>query len=191
MVHTHGRHPFRPRVQTRTPARDGTGTSRAATGHSPAQDVEAPSVLTTAAAVMQSSASATIPEEAQGPKPPSRRYHTRVGPRPASPEHPRPPRRASPSKRARTSGPGESLPSRPEPSPPLATSSSSPQLSTASRIGRPMFSCGPILGNVNCCAKDFHEESYYDIPPLAADPRFRESMRLVQRSSLLLFMSLR
>ena len=40
-------------------------------------------------------------------------------------------------------------------------------------------------------AKYFHGESYYDIPALAADPRFRDSMRLVQRYSLLPFMSLR
>ena len=52
-----------------------------------------------------------------------------------------------------------------------------------------MFSCGLIPGNVNCRAKDFHGESYYDIPALAEDPRFRDSMRLVQRYSLLPFMS--
>ena len=52
-----------------------------------------------------------------------------------------------------------------------------------------MFSCGPIPGNVNCHAKDFHGESYYDIPTLAADPRFRDSIRLVQRYSLQPFMS--
>ena len=54
-----------------------------------------------------------------------------------------------------------------------------------------MFSCGPIPGNVNCLAKDFHGESYYDIPALAADPRFIDSMRLVQMYSLLSFMSSR
>ena len=52
-----------------------------------------------------------------------------------------------------------------------------------------MFSCDPIPGNVNCCAKDLHRESYFDIPALAADPRFRDSMLLVQRYSLLPFMS--
>ena len=54
-----------------------------------------------------------------------------------------------------------------------------------------MFSCDPIPGNVNCRAKDFHGESHYDIPALTADPWFRDSMRLVQRYSLLSFMSLR
>ena len=44
---------------------------------------------------------------------------------------------------------------------------------------------------MNCRSKDFHGESYYDIPALAVDPRFRDSMRLVQRYSLLSFMTLR
>ena len=42
---------------------------------------------------------------------------------------------------------------------------------------------------MNYRAKDFHGESYYDIPALVADPRFRDSMRLVQRYSLLPFMT--
>ena len=105
--------------------------------------------------------------------------------------HPRPPRRAPPSKQALTSGPGESSQSKPEPSPPPADQSSSSQLSPYSRITRPMFSCDPIPGNVNCRARDFHGESYNDIPALTADPRFIDSMRLVQRYSLLPFMTLR
>ena len=52
-----------------------------------------------------------------------------------------------------------------------------------------MFHCDPIPKNVDCRAKDFHGESYYDIPALAADPRFRDSMRLVHRYSLLQFMT--
>ena len=98
---------------------------------------------------------------------------------PPSHVHPRPPRRASPSKRARNSSPGESSRSRPEPSPPPAAQSSSPQLSPSSRIRRPLFHYDPKPGNVDCRAKDFHGESYYDMPALAADPRFRDSMRLV------------
>ena len=148
--------------------------------------------MSPATALMQSPASAGIPDESQGAEPPSRRYHTRVGPRPPSPMHPRPPRRAPPSKWARTSSPGESSRSRPEPiQPPVAQdpAPSSPQLSPASRIRRSLFSCDPIPGNVNCRAKDFHGESYYDIPALAADPRFRYSIRLVQRYSLLPFMT--
>ena len=114
-----------------------------------------------------------------------------MGPRPPSPEHPRPCWRALPSKRAGTSGPGESLWSRPEPSPPPADQSSSPQLSSASRIRRPMFSCDSILGNVNLRAWDFHMESYYDLPALTPDQRFRDSMRLIQRYSLLPFITSR
>ena len=113
-------------------------------------------------------------------------------PPPPSPVHPRPPWRAPPSKRARTSGPGESSRSRPEPSQsPTAQSParSSPQLSPSSRIRRPLFHCDPILGNVDCHAKDFHGESYYDIPALVADPQFQDSMRLVHRYSLLPFMT--
>ena len=121
MVLTRGGHRFRPRVQTRTPARDGTGTSKAAADHSPAKGAEAPPALSPATSMMQSPASANILEEPQGVEPPSRRYNTRVGPRLPSPVHPRPPRRALPSKQAQTSGLGESSRSRPEPSQSPAT----------------------------------------------------------------------
>ena len=180
MVRTHGAHRYRPRVQFSTLERDGAGTSRAAAGHSPAQGTETPLALTPAIAMMQGPVPATISEEAQASEPLSMRYQTRVGPRPPSPVHPRPRRRAPPSKRARTSGPGESSRSRLEPSPPPADQSSSPQLSSTLRIRRLMFSCDPIPGNVNLHARDFHGESYYDIPALTADQRFRDSMRLIQ-----------
>ena len=114
-----------------------------------------------------------------------------MGPWAPSPVHPRPRRRAPPSKRARTSGPGESSISRPEPSPPPTDESSSPQLSPASRIRRPMFSCDSIPGNVDLRARDFHGEPYYDIPVLTADQRFRYSMLLIRQYSLLPFMTLR
>ena len=42
---------------------------------------------------------------------------------------------------------------------------------------------------MDCRAKDFHGESYYDIPAVVADQQFRDSMRLVHRYSLLLFMT--
>ena len=111
---------------------------------------------------------------------------------PPSLVHPRPPQRAPPSKHAMTSGPGESSRSRPKPIQPPAAQDPAPsslQLSPASRIRRPLFSYGPIPENVNFRAKDFHGESYYDIPALAADPQFRDLMRLVQRYSLLPFMT--
>ena len=83
-----------------------------------------------------------VPEEPQG----FRRYQTRMGPRAPSLVPQRRSRRARPSKRARTSGPGESSSSRPEPSPSTAEATSSPQLSPASRIRRPLFVGNPILG---------------------------------------------
>ena len=114
-----------------------------------------------------------------------------MGPRAPSPVHPRPYRRAPSSKRALTSGLGESSRSRPEPSPPLADQGSSPQLSPASRIKLPMFICDPIPGNVDLRARDIHGEPYYDIPVLTADQRFRDLMRLILHYSLLPFMTLR
>ena len=66
---------------------------------------------------------------------------------------------------------------------------SSPQLSPASRIRRPLFFGTPIPGNVGLHARDFHGESYYDVSALTADPRFRDSMRLITQYSLLPFMT--
>ena len=114
-----------------------------------------------------------------------------MGPRAPSPVPQRRSRRARPSKRARTSGPGESSSSRPHSSqsPSAAEATSSPQLSPASRIRRPLFVGTPILGNVGLHARDFHGESYYDVPALIVDPRFRDSMRLIEHYSLLPFMT--
>ena len=94
-------------------------------------------------------------------------------------------------RRVRTSGPGESSRSRPEPSPPPIDEGSSPQLSPASRIRRPMFTSDPIPGNVDLRARDFHGDPFYDVPALTTDPRFRDSMRLITQYSLLSFMKSR
>ena len=128
-----------------------------------------------------------VSEEPQG----FRRYQTRMGPRAPSPVPQRRVRRARPSKQARTSGPGESSSSRPHPSPvtSAAEATSSPQLSPASRIRRPLFLGNPIPGNVRLHRRGFHQESYYDVPALTADPRFRDSMRLIADYSLLPFMT--
>ena len=85
-----------------------------------------------------------VPEEPQG----FRRYQTRMGPRAPSQVPQRRSRRARPSKRARTSGPGESSSSRPQSSPstPAAEETSSPQLSPASRIRQPLFVGTPDSG---------------------------------------------
>ena len=114
-----------------------------------------------------------------------------MGPRAPSPVPQRRSRRARPSKRARTSGLGESSSSRPQPSPSTsaAEATSSPQLSPASRIRRPLFVGTPIPGNIRLHARDFHGESYYDFPALIADPRFRDSIRLIEHYSLLPFMT--
>ena len=112
-----------------------------------------------------------------------------MGSRAPSPVPQRRRRRARSFKRARTSGPGESSRSRPEPSPPTTDEGSSPQLSPASRIRRPMFTRDLILGNVELRARDFHGEPYYDVPALTTDPRFRDSMRLITQYSLLPFIT--
>ena len=154
-----------------------TGTSGAADAHSPDLPVDTQPAL----------APAAIPKEPQA----FRRYQTRMGPQAPSPVPQRRRRRARPSKRARTLGPRDSSRSRPEPSPPSADQSSLPQLSPRTRITRPMFSCDPILGNVNLRAREFYGEPYYDIPALTTDQRFRDSMRLIIQYSLLPFMTSR
>ena len=127
-----------------------------------------------------------VPEEPQG----FRRYQTRIGPQAPSPVPQRRSRRARPSKRACTSELGESSSSRLEPTPsPAVEATLSPQLSPASRIRRPLFVGHPIPGNVRLHRREFHGESYYDVPALMADPRFRDSMRLIEHYSLLPFMT--
>ena len=124
-------------------------------------------------------APAAVLEEPQG----FRRFQTRMGPRALSPV---PQRRC---RRARTSGSGESLTSCPEPSPTSTEESSSPHLSPTLRIRRPLFTGTPIPGNVDLRSRDFHGESFYDVPVLTVEPRFRYSMRLITQYSLLPFMT--
>ena len=81
--------------------------------------------------------------------------------------------------------------SRPQPSPSPVEESSSPHLSPTSRIRRSLFTGTPIPRNVDLHDRDFHEESFYDVPALTADPRFSDSMRLIMQYSLLPFMTLR
>ena len=122
-----------------------------------------------------------------------RRYYTQVGPTPPAPSHPRPARRAPPTKRARTSGPRESstLRSRAPPFPPYQGIAGAPDLSPTSIIRQPYFPYDPIPGNVSCRERDFHGEVYYDLPAFSADPGLRESMLLIQRYHLEPFMVLR
>ena len=165
MVRTRGGSRVRPRVRFSTPEREA------------AAPVPAP---------VPSPVPEAVPDEPLG----FRRYQTRMGPRAPSPVPQRRARRARPSKRARTSGPGESSSSRPPPSPVAAAeATSSPQLSPASRIRRPMFVGHPIPGNADLHSRPFQQESFYDFPRLMADPRYQESMRLIDRYSLLPFMT--
>ena len=168
MVRTRGGSRLRPRIRFSTPEREALAPA----------PVPAP---------VPSPVPEAVPEEPQG----FRRYQTRMGPRAPSPVPQRRVRRARSSKRARTSGPGESSSSRPQPSPVtlVAEATSSPQLSPASRIRRLLFVENPIPGNVRLHRRDFHQESYYDVPALTADPRFRASMRLIEDYSLLAFMT--
>ena len=175
MVRTRGGSGYRPRVKFSISGMEDPDTSGTARAHSPNQPaVEQPAVSPD-----------TVPEEPQG----FWRYQTRMGPRAPSLVPQRRCKRARPSKRARTSGPGESSTSCPEPSPAPAEESASPHLSPASRIRRPLFTGTPIPGNVNLRVRDFHGESFYDVPALTADPRFRDSMRLITQYSLLPFMT--
>ena len=168
MVRTRGGSRLRPRVRFSTPEQE-----------------EQPSVP----AAVPELVPEPVPEETRG----FRRYQTRMGPRAPSPVPHRRSRRARPSKRACTSGPGESSSSWPQPSPstPAAEETSSPQLSPASRIKRPLFVGTLITRNVGLHTREFHGESYYDVQALTADPRFRDSMRLITHYSMLLFMTLR
>ena len=164
MVRTRGGSLLRPRARFSTPEREEQASV-------PAPD-PAPVLAPVPEAVL---------EEPQG----FRRYQTRMGPRAPSLV---PQRR---SRRARTSGPGESSSSRPQSSPATsaAEGTSSPQLSLASRIRRPLFVGHPILGNVRLHSRDFHGESYYDVPALMANHRYRDSMQLIEHYSLLPFMT--
>ena len=166
MVHTRGGSHLQPRVRFSTPEREASAPV----------SVTAPSPVPEA-----------VPEEPLG----FRRYQTWMGPRAPSPVPRRRVRRALPSKRARTSGPGESSSSRPPLSPVTSAveATSSPQLSPASRIRRPLFVGNPIPGNARLHRRPFHQESYYDVLALRADRRYRESMRLIEEYSLLPFMT--
>ena len=170
MVRTRGGSRIRPRVRFNTPEREASALSRA--------PVPAP---------VPSPVPEAVPEEPHG----FRRYQTPMGPRAPSPVPRRRVRRARTSKRARISGPGESSSSsqQPSPVPSSVEATSSPQLSPASRIRRPLFVGNPIPGNARLHRREFHQESYYDVPTLRADPRYRESMRLIEEYSLLPFMT--
>ena len=137
MVRTRGGSRLRPRVRFSTPERE-----------------EQAPVLAPIPDPVPALVPEAVPEEPQG----FRRYQTRMGPWAPSLVPQRRSRRARPSKRARTSDPGESSSSRPQPSPAtsVAEATSSPQLSPSSRIRRPLFVGNPIPGNVRLHRREFH-----------------------------------
>ena len=201
MVRTRGGSRVRPRVRFSTPEREAATPVPApvpepevvvpAPVPEPEVVVPAPVPEPEAAAPVQALEPSPVPEAVPDVPLGFRRYQTRVGPRAPSLEPQRRVRRARPSKRARTSGPGESSSSRPPSSPPAAAAEEthSPQLSPASRIRRPMYVGHPIPGNADISGRPFQQESFYDVPGLMADPRFQESMRLIEKYSLLPFMT--
>ena len=146
-------------------------------------------VSTTAAAVDPISTAATaMPAPASSHPPGSAasvpmRYNTRVSLAPPSLPHPRPSWRAPPSKRARTSGPGESSSSRPPKPQSLPTQGPAGDLpldlSPASIIRKPYFHYGPIPGNVDYNGRDLHNEVHYDLLAFTEDLEFRDAMCLV------------
>ena len=189
MAKTRGAHTFRPRVHQgpspldTSPSPPSAGSSAAGIASAGPTAAVGPSAtagasLSAAAGTGPSAPAATTPTigDAEGSSsvaPAQRRYHTRVGPTPPAPSHPRPARRALPTKRARTSGSGElsTSRSRAPPSPPYQGVFGAPDLSPGSIIRRPYFPCDPIPGNVSCRDRDFHGEVYYDLPAFAADSR--------------------
>ena len=184
MVRTRGGSRVRPRVRFSTPERE-------AAAPVPEREAAAPVPEPEVAAPVPAPEPSPVPEAVPDAPLGFRRYQTRMGPRAPSPVPQRRVRRTRPSKRARTSGPGESSSSRPPSSPPAAAAEEthSPQLSPASRIRRPMYVGHPIPGNADISSRPFQQESFYDVPGLMADPRFQESMRLIEKYSLLPFMT--
>ena len=125
--------------------------------------------------------------------PAPKRYPTWVSPTPPAPSHPRPARRAPPSKRAKTSGLGESSrlrPAKPH-SPPHQGIAGVPHLdlSPASIIRQPYFPYNPIPGNDDYSERDLHAEVHYDLPDFSQDPELQDSMLLVHKYSLNPFMT--
>ena len=142
MVRTRGGSRVRPRVRFSTPEREAAAPAPVPAPEPVPAPVPAPEPVPEPSPVPEA-----VPDEPLG----FRRYQTRMGPRAPSPVPQRRARKARPSKRARTSGPGESSSSRPPSSPVAAAAEEtpSPQLSPASRIRRPMYVGHPIPGNAD------------------------------------------
>ena len=181
MAKTRGGHSFKPRVRP-SPPPPANATIAPIGVAAPAAGQNTPPAAAAA------SSHAFIPDAST-----PRRYDTRVGPTPSSPPHLGPSRRAAHPKRAWILGPGESSSLRPqEPhSPPVQGPADdfSLDMSPTFIIRRSIFHCCPITGNLDFSTKEVHNKTYYDFLAFAADPKLRDSMRLVQRYSLEHFMT--
>ena len=106
---------------------------------------------------------------------PQSRYHTRRAS--ATPMAPTQiPPRGPPTKKAKTSEPGESSRA------PWDSQSQPP----STRRPRPR---SPIEGNSDCRSKAFHVEAYFDHSILRQQPELRDSYRLLERYHLVPFMT--
>ena len=128
----------------------------------------------------QASRALTMPSlESKMPSSPlQHRYSTR---RPPISPPPEPSVRRVPPKRARTSGPRETS------SQALANSQAPEDIQRPSDIAleviikRPMVTAPPIPGNLDCRAKPFHSELYFDMEAMQQQPDLRDSFGLLQR----------
>ena len=86
------------------------------------------------------------------------------------------PARSPPTKKAKTSEPGESFraPRDSQSQPPLTR--------------RPILARSPIEGNSNCRSRVFHVEAYFDHSVLRQQPELGDSYRLLERYHLVPFM---
>ena len=108
---------------------------------------------------------------------PMRRYQTR------SSSHP-------PKKKARVLEPelidlsesSSEPPTEPQPSQPPPTESKIPSGMTSEvLIKRPMVTQSPIEGNLDCRARPFHSELYFDTATFRLQPELKDSFHLLQR----------
>lgn len=107
---------------------------------------------------------------------PQRRYHTRrAAATPVAPTQIPP--RSPPTKKAKTSEPGES--------------SRAPQDSQSQPppTRRPILASSPIEGNSDCRSRAFHVEAYFDHSIMRQQPELGDSYRLLERYNLIPFMS--
>ena len=120
----------------------------------------------------------TVPSSEGGvsSNPPQHRYETR---RPPTSPPLEPSVCHTPTKRARTSGPGESSRhSQPDPRAPTNSQRSS-SISPEAIIKRPMVTAPPIEGNSDYRARPFNSKLYFDLEAIRQQPELRDSFGLL------------